>query len=326
MLTKLILRALSILFGVSALTNILVALSSGKPDLIIFTSLFSFAIAYFFWRWSCKYDNLKETPQPKNSASDEINVPIKLTITTEYRTSHSTQDKPDRDNWEGAFWDVPSPRKISGNLHIEYTDGAGSRTSRDIRLMKYGAWEGGAMIWAYCNLRHANRTFRTDRIISCTDLDSGEVIENLEAWLDEQYQSSPDRAIEKVIESSWDVLRVLYYVGKADGRLTQKERAVMREAVRSLSEHPDIDRTRIDGLFDSMEPPSITAFKQAFGRLAKQNRELAVKVAQWSSSMVATEKTISPAEQEALEYFKATLNKSAPQPSMTKTGEITGVL
>lgn len=237
----------------------------------------------------------------------------KLTITTECHTSQAQQTDSDHDNWEGAFWDVQSPRNISANLRIDYRDGSDSRTVRDIRLMKYGAWEGGAILWAYCHLRQANRTFRTDRIISCTDLDTGEIIGNLEMWLDEKYQASPDRAIEKIIETTWDALRVLYYISKADGRLTQKERTILRDAVRSMSDHQSIDDKRIDDMFDSIDSPTITAFKQAFGRLAKHNREIAVKVASWSATMIATEKTISPAEQEAMEYFKTTLNKPAAQ-------------
>jgi len=217
----------------------------------------------------------------------------------------------EHDNWEGSFWNVQSPRNISADLRIDYRDGVGSSSTRNIRLMKYGAWEGGAILWAYCHLRQANRTFRTDRIISCTDLNSGEIIENLEAWLDEKYQASPEHALEKIVETAWDALRVLYYVGKADGRLTQKERVIVRDAVRSMSDHTAIDDTRIDEMLDSIDNPSVTAFKQAFGRLAKHNRELAIKVASWSATMVATEKTISTVEQDALEYFKTVLNKPA---------------
>lgn len=241
-------------------------------------------------------------------------IPVKLVITTEYHTSGTrTEYEPDpnHDNWEGAFWDVQSPRNISANLRIDYLDGAGSRTSRDIRLMKYGAWDGGAILWAYCNLRQANRTFRTDRISSCTDLDTGEIIGNLETWLDEKYQASPDRAIEKIIETSWDMLRVLYYVSKADGRVTQKERAIVRSAIRSISDHPDIDDKRIDDMFDSIDNPTINAFKQAFGRLANQNKELAGKVVAWAESMIATEKSVAAAEQEALDYIRARLAKAS---------------
>lgn len=209
--------------------------------------------------------------------------------------------------------EVESPRNIGANLRIDYRDGAGSLTKRDIRLMKYGAWEGGAILWAYCHLRQANRTFRTDRILSCTDLDTGEVISSLETWLDSKYQASPERAIEKIVDTAWDALRVLLYVSKADGRLTQKERAVVRDAVRSLSDHPAIDNKRIDDMFDSIEAPTINAYKQAFGRIVNQNPALAQKVIAWCEAMIATEKTVAAAEQEALDYLKARLAKaSAP--------------
>ncbi len=265
-----------------------------------------FAVYYFFLRPIIQ--GFKEGLAEKENT-------IKLAVVTEYRTDGTPPDKwksdPNQDNWEGAFWDVDSPRNISANLRIEYKDGAGSTTQRDIRLMKYGPWEGGAILWAYCHLRQANRTFRTDRLISCTDLDTGEIIGNFEAWLDERYQASPDRAIEKVIEQAWDALRVLYYVSKADGRLTQKERAIVRQAVRSLNNHPEIDDKRIDDMFDTIDNPTITAFKQAFGRLINQNIDLARRVIAWSEAMVATEKTIAAAEQEAIDYLKSRLAKES---------------
>lgn len=231
-------------------------------------------------------------------------------ILDEY-TPASTPDT-DHDNWEGAFWDVQSPRNISGNLHLIYKDGTGSQTIRDIRLMKYGPWDGGAILWAYCNLRQANRTFRTDRILSCTDLDTGDIINNLESWLDDRYMASPDRAIEQIIDTAWDALRVLFYVCKADGRLTQKERGIVRNAVRSISDHPAIDDARIDDMFNMIDMPTVNAFKLAFGRLTNQNRSLAEKVVIWSESIIATEKTVAAAEQEALDYLKARLAKAEP--------------
>ncbi len=247
------------------------------------------------------------------AAPKQHELPIKLVVTTEYRTkgtpTEQWQPDADHDNWEGAFWDVQSPRNISANLRIDYQDGAGAKTTRDIRLMKYGPWEGGAILWAYCHLRQANRTFRTDRIASCTDLDTGEIIDNFEKWLDEKYKASPDHAIEKIIDESWDALRVLHYVSKADGRLTQKERAIVRDAVRSMSDHPAIDNKRIDDMFDTIDNPTITSFKQAFGRLIKQNKGLAEKVITWSEDMIATEKTVNAEEQAALNYLKARIDK-----------------
>jgi hypothetical protein len=214
------------------------------------------------------------------------------------------------DNWEGAFWDVQTPRDLSANLRIEYRDGAGSETKRDIQLMRYGPWEGGAILWAYCHLRQANRTFRTDRVLKCVDLDTGEVIDDLANWLDAKYQTSPDRAIEHIIETAWDAVRVLFYVGKADGRLTQQERAILREAIRNMSDHPAIDDRRIDALIDSLDTPSLVAFKQAYGRLIKRDVALAERIVEIAEAIVETETALSQPEQEALNYLKIRLGKA----------------
>jgi len=198
---------------------------------------------------------------------------------------------------------------VAARLRLDYRDGGGNRTSRDFTLANYGPWEGGAILIGHCHLRNATRTFRTDRIISCTDLDTGEIIPNLEAWLDAKWQASPDRAIEQIIETAWDAIRVLFYVSKADGTLNQKERIILRDAIRTMSAHPAIDDARINDLIKELDIPSITAFKQAFGRLVKREDDMATKVLAWSDQMVATQKTIAPAEQETLDYMRTRIKK-----------------
>lgn len=215
----------------------------------------------------------------------------------------------EQDNWEGAFWDVESPRSVSANLRLNYRDGQGNKTTRDVEVWKYGPWEGGAILIGHCRLRNDTRTFRTDRIVSCTDLDTGEIVGNLESWLDAKWDASPERAIQQVMENAWDAVRVLFYISKADGSLTQKERVILRDSIRSISEHPELDDARIDGLIKTLDNPSITAFKQAFGRLVKRNDGLAQKVVAWADEMVATQKTIAPAEEEALSYMRARIAK-----------------
>jgi len=103
---------------------------------------------------------------------------------------------------------------------------------------------------------------------------------------------------------------VLFYVSKADGRLTQKERSILIDAIRSMNDHPAIDNKRIDDLIQSLDVPSVTAFKQAFGRLITLNRPLAEKTVTWADAMIATEKTVAAAEQEAIDYLRSRLAKA----------------
>ncbi|MBW7903000.1 MAG: hypothetical protein H3C26_16075 [Rhodocyclaceae bacterium] len=119
-----------------------------------------------------------------------------LLLTTEVRGDSG------RDSWEGSFYEVEDPRELAANLRITYRTGAGSQTTRDIRLMRYGEWEGGAILWAHCRLRRANRTFRTDRVLSCIDLDTGEIIDDLHAWLDDRYEALIGDAVERADDAA----------------------------------------------------------------------------------------------------------------------------
>lgn len=61
---------------------------------------------------------------------------------------------------------------------IRYRDADGSESERDIDVE--GAQKDGrhTMFFAFCRLRNDHRSFRSDRILSCIDLDTGEVIDN----------------------------------------------------------------------------------------------------------------------------------------------------
>ena len=214
------------------------------------------------------------------------------------------------DAWEGSFWEVDAPRHVSAELRLSYVDGSGEASDRDFNLKKYGAWEGGALLIGHCRLRNATRTFRSDRVVRCTDLETGEVIEDLPQWLDARWNALPERAIDHVIENYWDALRVMFYVSKADGRLTQGERAVLRTAVRDLGERDDLPDGAIDTVLGGMDVPSLAAFKNAFGRLVKNRPETAQRVLDWCEQTVATEKTVAAGEQDALDYMIRRLKKA----------------
>jgi hypothetical protein len=268
------------------------------------TYVIGLAILYLAYRFLLR-------PMLKDKHADDPVVMNDMPVRRAGKTvQRSRPSQFDHDNWEGTFWDVQSPRSISANLRIEYRDGAGSFTKRDIRLMRYGPWQGGALMFAYCHLRQASRTFRSDRVLKCVDLDTGEVIQDVANWLDASYQTSPDRAIEQIIETAWDAIRVLFYVGKADGRLSQSERSILREAIRGMSNHPAIDDRRLDSLIDSLDTPSLVAFKQAYGRLIKRDFALAEKLVDIAEAIVETENALSQPEQEALNYLKIRLGKA----------------
>lgn len=211
------------------------------------------------------------------------------------------------DAWEGSFWDVSTPYAVSCRLRFDYVDGKGQRTRRVVRVRQFGEWDGGVLMIGFCELRGATRTFRSDRIQGCVDLESGELVGDVAAHLKALHANSPERGLERLAEDEYDLLRILYFVGKADGQLRAPERAIIRETCKSLVNDSRVDDSMLDGLIAGIEAPSLQAFRVAVGRLAKRPKEVRVIVAKAAHAMVGTQKTVHPSEKDALEYLEQRL-------------------
>jgi hypothetical protein len=247
------------------------------------------------------------------NTSYEIPVTTKVIDETNDKTRNlDTGD--DKDNWEGSFWEVQQPFPAKATLRIKYEDGAGKQTERVVDVRQFGTDVGGNILIGNCRMRNATRTFRTDRIKRCIDEEAGEIVSDVFAYLREKYDSSPERTRDTLIEVEYDTLRVLLYVGKADGQLRAPERAIIRETCRALANDSRITDAMIDESFSSLDAPTLHAFKLAVGRIGKTEtagRTLLMKAAE---DMVATQKTVNPAEKDALEYLRKRLFEPASLP------------
>jgi len=79
---------------------------------------------------------------------------------------------------------TPDLAGINLNLFITYQDSGGSVSERQIKAHKT---DGSRYLYAHCLLKNGPRTFRIDRIQSCTDVDSGEVIKNIPLYFKNKY-------------------------------------------------------------------------------------------------------------------------------------------
>lgn len=216
------------------------------------------------------------------------------------------------DNWEGSFWDVAESRSVSAQLRIAYTDGKGNDTTRSIRVRQFGECADHVLIMSHCLLRDSTRTFRSDRIRECIDEETGEVVIDVAAYLRHKYETSPDRSLDRLAADEIDTLRVLLYVGKADGQLKAAEKAIIRETCLQIAGDTRLTDDAIDRLFKELRQPSVHAFKIAVGRIAKQGEQKGAVLLSAAERMVATQKTVHAAETEALEYMRTRFGTDAP--------------
>lgn len=212
---------------------------------------------------------------------------------------------------EPSFWDVATPKDSTVQLRIGYEDAYGRKTDRNIDVRLFGSDSyGEALISAFCHLRGEPRTFRVDRVAWAIDRETGEMIESLPEWLEEKWQETPDFALEELTRTAWDAVRVMFYVSKADGRLTKEERGLLRGSLKTLANRDDLDDKKIDKLINSLNIPSFQAFKQACGRLAKRDDGLGGRVLEWCQQIAAADNKITNAEREALEYLRKRIDQA----------------
>ena len=202
----------------------------------------------------------RQAPPPSKPEVHEI--PIKVTVS--YDDGGYTReplDRIDKDEWEGSFWEVTEPLPAKARLRLKYTDGAGRKTERAVDVRQFGAMGSSTLLIGRCHMRDATRTFRTDRIESCVDEDTGEVVGDVRAYLQQKYDESPDKTKDLLLEGEYDTLRILLYVGKADGQLRAAEKAVIRDACIAITNDSRLTDSTIEELFVNMDVPTIQAFK-----------------------------------------------------------------
>lgn len=208
------------------------------------------------------------------------------------------------DAWEGSMWEAESSSPVRAELKLKYKDGNDQETERVVTVRQFSPEYMGGFILGVCHLRNGTRTFRTDRIISCMDMETGEFIQDVKTYLKRGYEKSTDYSLNQILESDYDVMRVLLYVGKADGSFRKAEKEIVAQVCCQLSNDSRITPELVGEVMNRyVDVPTLMAFKQAIGRISKLDRTYQELVLDATKRMIATQKTVHPTEQAAFDYM-----------------------
>lgn len=192
------------------------------------------------------------------------------------------------------------PANTITTLTICYTDAGGELTQRGISVTEFDPYQ----MFGFCHLREQYRTFLYERVTSCVDVNTGEVVTNINQHLWNTYCKTPVYSLEQLATNNRIVLQVLLYVAKADGSMSAAERKVMTAACKVLTGDVRISDDMAARQFRSMRVPSLSTFKRAVGSLYNRGDETLMRRLMIACrTIVATEKTIKEVEQEALDYM-----------------------
>jgi uncharacterized tellurite resistance protein B-like protein len=257
------------------------------------------ALAWYIYRQ--KNSNTSQFKPPTPAPDNPNEIAFRITIET------SNSQPIDKDAWDvEEYAPGMQSHKLGGvNLNIKFVDLEGSATQRDITTLRYthNPENHAGSVYAFCHLRQANRPFGFKRIQEATDLETGEIIQDIGAFLDKIYQATPLHKVETFLQDHDAGAFVLFSFAKADGVMRAKERAII------------LDWAKAQGLTDQ---PALTvlevqirdwymtnhSFWDAVKKINKQERPPEYVQALWQAiqAIVASDKKQAAQEEQFLRY------------------------
>lgn len=204
---------------------------------------------------------------------------------------------------------MSNPEDVIATLHISYQRGTDDPTEREVSVTDFNPYS----ISGHCHLRGQYRTFRVFDIKECHDTATGAAVdkESLPTYLYVLYQKTSRFTLESLMKPEFPVLDILVYVARADGQVRKAERAVIAAACKVFTHDMRITEAQAHDAINRTAVLSLHGFKIAVGRINKRRDETVKrKLLAATRTIIGTQNTITPGEQEALDYMAKRFAKS----------------
>lgn len=134
---------------------------------------------------------------------------------------------PEKDNWERqAQTNVDDTSPLGAMLWIQYVDGNGASSERQISVVRFAPYvDGDLIIDAHCQARNGEmRTFLSSRVKQAIDLETGEILVDLNQWLLNRYQNAPHGRVTYAIKQHVVEIGALTFIARVAGKMSKKQR------------------------------------------------------------------------------------------------------
>ena len=219
----------------------------------------------------------------------------------------------ERDDWEGDYGSIIRPFPLGLRLTFDYTSKTGKQSTRTVQVREYGETGFGVMLIGFCESRQAQRTFMASRIANCRDADAGQEIGSISNYLDSHYRKSVDFTLDTIFNLYLEALKIFVYFFRADGKIMAPERQLLLVFCKVVVPDERLDDEQIRKLVDFTPLLSNHGFKVEVGRLAEKNVLLLSEVLRICRDSIASKKSPSGSELDAVEYIAKRIKKAPPQ-------------
>ena len=250
----------------------------------------------------------KATPMARRAPPEDI--PVTIHISTSTSTSPQWHDPLDDIDPDSVIYN--GYKAATARVRIRYTSGQGQASEREVSIQSYDDTIGIGMFEGFCHLRGAQRSFYFARVGQAVDAETGEVINDLRAYLNAQWEQGTGPAVRLLFTEHNTELEVLLFMAKADKAIRAAELEIITQYCRDVTGDQRLDTATIRAVLNHAHLTSLLGFKQKIGALQREP-QTARRVAAACRAIVATQKTIHPDELAALDYLDKKL-PLAPQP------------
>lgn len=198
-------------------------------------------------------------------------------------------------------------RPIDLKLHLRYQKMNGQIDERDFDLREFRRGAEGYGLEGFCHLRKDHRSLTSQGVLHCVDRDTGEVIGDLPAYIEQHYVASGSAKFDDVCDEHDDELTVLFYFAKADGAMRPAEQAILVDYIASFIPEGKPSVAEIEQVVLGWRPPGKGAFWAAVRGIAERSTETLRKVIAVAEQMQATDNDTGKDEQLALNYMRKKL-------------------
>lgn len=202
-------------------------------------------------------------------------------------------------------------KSVPLRVRMRYTDGQGQASEREVEIQSYDDTTGIGMFEGFCHLRGARRSFYFARVSNAVDAETGEIITDLRTHLNRLWEQSTGPALRLLHTEHRQSLEILLFMAKADTAMRAAELEIITRYCQEVTGDMRLDTATIRNALDYTHLTSLHGFKIKVGELLRARPDDAARVAALCRAIVATQKTVHPGEQAALEY----LDRKIPPPT-----------
>ena len=185
-------------------------------------------------------------------------------------------------------------RPINLLLEVDHLQVDGTTLRGEIRVKRYRLSKQGdqAILGAHCQLLKRFLEFNSQSLQGCLDLQSGQRIDDLPAFLEASHAASQQGQLERLYQSHQDELVVLLYVGRADGVLQRREKELIAHYLAGRFTGGALQVEEIARDLAWKPVPNHDDFRLAIQRLALLEASLKSQIVQLCGQLIEVKETL----------------------------------